>query len=129
MEVLFLIGRIIYGGFFIMNAFNHFRNVSAMAGYARSKGVPAPEAAVIVTGLMLLAGGLSVLLGYLPTVGLALIVIFLVVVAFWMHAYWSVSDAMARMGEQVNFYKNLALAGAALMMTLLPQPWPLSIGS
>lgn len=129
MEVLFLIGRIIYGGFFIMNAFNHFRNLSAMAGYARSKGVPAPEAAVIVTGLMLLAGGLSVLLGYLPTVGLALIAIFLVVVAFWMHAYWSVSDAMARMGEQVNFYKNLALAGAALMMYLLPQPWPLSIGS
>ena len=128
MEVLFLIGRIIYGGFFILNAFNHFSNVSAMAGYARSKGVPAPEAAVIGTGLMLLAGGLSVLLGYLPTVGLGLIVIFLVVVAFWMHGYWSVTDATARLAEQVNFYKNLALAGAALMMTLLPQPWPLSIG-
>jgi len=127
-EILFLIGRIIYGGFFIMNALNHFRSVSMMAGYARSKGVPAPEAAVIITGLMLLAGGLSVLLGYLPTVGLGLIVIFLVVVAFWMHGYWSVSDPMARMGEQVNFYKNLALAGAALMMTLLPQPWPLSVG-
>lgn len=128
MEIAFLIGRIVYGGFFIMNAINHFRNVGPMAGYARSKGVPAPEAAVIVTGLMLLAGGLSVLLGYLPAVGLALIVIFLVVVAFWMHAYWSVSDAMARTGEQVNFYKNLALAGAALMLYLVPQPWPLSIG-
>ena len=128
MEVLFLIGRIIYGGFFIMNALNHFGNLSAMAGYARSKGVLLPEAAVIVTGLMLLAGGLSVLLGYLPTVGLGLIMIFLVVVAFWMHGYWAVSDPMARMGEQVNFYKDLALAGAALMMTLLPQPWPLSVG-
>jgi len=128
MEILFLIGRIIYGGFFIMNGLNHLRNVSSLAGYARSKGVPAPEAAVIVTGLMLLAGGLSVLLGYLPMVGLALIVIFLVVVAFWMHGYWSVSEPMTRMGEQVNFFKNLALAGAALMMTLLPQPWPLSLG-
>ncbi len=128
MEVLFLIGRIIYGGFFIMNAFNHFRNVSTMAGYARSKGVPAPEAAVVVTGLMLLAGGLSVLLGYLPTVGLGLIFIFLVVVAFWMHAFWSVTDAMPRMAEQVNFFKNLALAGAALMMFMLPQPWPISLG-
>lgn len=111
-----------------MNAFNHFRNVSTMAGYARSKGVPAPEAAVVVTGLMLLAGGLSVLLGYLPTVGLGLIFIFLVVVAFWMHAFWSVTDAMPRMAEQVNFFKNLALAGAALMMFMLPQPWPISLG-
>ncbi|MBE3597620.1 MAG: DoxX family protein [Limnochordaceae bacterium] len=128
MDIVFLIGRIIYGGFFILNAFNHFRNVSSMAGYARSKGVAAPEAAVIGTGLMLLAGGLSVLLGYLPTVGLGLIVIFLVVVAFWMHSYWAVPDPMARMGEQTNFFKNLALAGAALMMTLLPQPWPLSLG-
>ncbi|MBE3583649.1 MAG: DoxX family membrane protein [Limnochordaceae bacterium] len=128
MEILFLIGRIIYGGFFVMNAFSHFRSVPAMTGYARSKGVPLPEVAVIGTGLLLLAGGLSVLLGYLPTIGLVLILIFLVGVSFWMHAFWSEADIAARTADQVNFFKNMALAGAALMMLLLPQPWPFSIG-
>lgn len=128
METLFLIGRIVYGGYFILNAINHLTRTSMLAGYAASKGVPAPTAAVVVTGLMLLAGGLSVLLGYLPAVGLTLLVIFLVVVAFWMHNFWVASDPTVRMTEQVQFLKNLALAGAALMMFALPQPWPVSVG-
>jgi hypothetical protein len=35
---------------------------------------------------------------------------------------------MQRMGEMVNFNKNLALAGSALMFLAIPQPWPLSLG-
>lgn len=103
MDALFLVGRILVGVFYLMNALNHFRNVDMMSGYAASKGVPAPRAMVQLTGLMLLVGGLSILLGAYPTLGVAVVVVFLVVVAFWMHNFWTVQDPMQRMGEMVNF--------------------------
>lgn len=87
MEILFLVGRIVLGVYYLFNAFNHFRNLEMMTGYAASKGVPSPKLAVVATGVLLLLGGLSILLGYQPTIGVLLIVIFLVPVAFMMHNF------------------------------------------
>lgn len=98
-----------------------------MAGYSQSKGIPSPKAAVVFSGLLLLIGGLSILLGVYPTVGTIALVLFLVPVTFMMHAFWKVKDPMARMGETVNFTKNLALLGAALMLLGVPQPWAVSL--
>jgi putative oxidoreductase len=41
-NVLFLIGRILFGGYFIYNGYNHLKNLSMMSGYAKTKGVPFP---------------------------------------------------------------------------------------
>lgn len=86
-----------------------------------------PSVAVALTGLMLLAGGLSVVLGVWPVIGLVLLILFLVPVAFIMHNFWAVEDPMQRQAEQVNFMKNLALAGAALALMYGASGWPLSI--
>ena len=123
-SILFLIGRILLGGYFIFNAFNHFSNLSMMSAYAQSKGVPAPKLAVGFSGLLLLLGGLSMLLGVYPMIGVVTIALFLLPVTFMMHAFWKLQDPMAKMGEQVHFSKNLALLGAALALLAVPQPWP-----
>lgn len=128
MEILLLIGRIIFGGFFIMSGFNHFANVGMMAGYAGSKNVPAAPVAVIGTGVLLLLGGLSVVLGFLPVLGLLLLIIFLVPTSLLMHNYWTVQDPQMRAAEQVNFLKNMALTGAALALMYGATSWPLSLG-
>jgi putative oxidoreductase len=127
MNVLFLIGRIFFGGYFIQAAYNHLAHVKMMAGYAGSKKVPAPQMAVIGTGILLLLGGLSILLGAFPTVGLILLIVFLIPTTFTMHAYWLDTDPGMKMGNTVNFYKNLALLGAILIMFIIPKPWPLSV--
>jgi len=127
MNILFLIGRIIFGGYFIYSAYSHFSHVANMAAYAGSKGVPAPQLAIIVTGLLLLIGGISVILGAYPSVGLICLIVFLVPVTFMMHAFWADSDPMAKMGNVVNFGKNLALVGALLMMFAIRRPWPWSV--
>src|SRR5262245_33564205 len=54
-------GRTVFGGYFLYNGINHFVNHEMMTEYARSKGVPAPAVAVAGSGLLLIAGGLSVL--------------------------------------------------------------------
>lgn len=45
-----------------------------------------------------------------------------------MHAVWKVADPQQRMGEQVNFSKNIALLGSLLMFLAIPRPWPMSLG-
>lgn len=127
-DALFLIGRIVLGLFYLYNASNHILNLKAMSGYTRSKGVPFPTLATLGTGVILLLGGLSVLLGLYPDVGVALLVIFLVPTAFIMHNFWTMSDPQMRMMEMIQFSKDLALAGSALMFLAIPEPWALSLG-
>jgi len=125
-EILFLIGRILVGGYYIFNGFNHFSKKEMMAGYAKSKGVPMPEIAIPLTGLLLLLGGLSLLFGIYPYIGVALIVIFLVPVTFMMHNFWVVPKEQ-KMADMIQFLKNIALIGSTLMFLAIPTPWPLSL--
>ena len=123
MNILFLIGRLIFGGFFLMNAWSHFKNLESMSGYAASKGVPSPRAAVFVSGVLLLLGGLGVVFGVSPEASLTLLIIFLVPVSFMMHAFWKETDPNAKMMQRIQFMKNLALVGALLMLYAIPVPW------
>ena len=127
-NIAFLTGRIIAGSFCLMNGFNHFAQLNMMAGYAKSKGVPAPAVAVGGSGVLLLLGGLSLLLGYHPTIGAALLVIFLLGVSFGIHQFWAVQDQQAKIGEMTHFLKNMAILGLLLMTLVIPRPWPLSLG-
>jgi putative oxidoreductase len=126
-DILFVIGRILFGGLFLYNGLNHFINFAAIQGYCAYKKVPLPAAATVASGLWLLAGGLSVVLGFHPEIGLVLIALFLLAVTPKMHDFWTVQEPQARMGEMINFTKNYAMMGAALMMLALPRPWPYTI--
>ncbi len=117
--LLFVVGRILFGGYFVMNGLNHLLKFEALTGYAVSKRVPSPKLAVIISGLMILFGGIGFVLGIKIGWSVALIAIFLILVTFKMHAYWKVTDPNQKMGEQVNFMKNLALLGAVLMMLMI----------
>jgi putative oxidoreductase len=126
--IAFLIGRIFIGAFFLMAGFNHFVRLNMMAGYAKMKGTPAPALAVGGSGVLLLLGGASLLLGFHPTIGVILLAIFLLPVSFMIHNFWAIQDAQAKMGEMVNFEKNIAILGLLLMTLLIARPWPMSLG-
>jgi putative oxidoreductase len=126
-DTAFLIGRIIVGAYYLYNAFNHFTHIPMMAGHAGSKGVPMPKAAIIASGLLLLIGGTSILLGCRPEIGVIAIVLFLVPVTVMMHNFWADTDPMQKMNNTINFAKNVALLGSALMYLGVPRPWPYSL--
>ena len=127
MRPLFLLGRMIFGGFFVYNGINHFRHQEGMTQYAQAKGVPAADAAIPLTGAMLLAGGFSIMAGLKPRQGLATVVGFLLPVTLRMHRFWEVQDPQQRMNEMIHFSKNMALLGAALAMLGVDEPWPASV--
>ncbi len=129
-QIAHVAGRLLFSALFLKSAYSHLTKYEMLGGYAASVGhVPMPKTAVFVTGLMLLLGGLSILLGFHPRIGAGLLVVFLVPVAFIMHAYWKIQDPMQRAGDEAQFWKDIALAGAALFILADPHwPWPWAIG-
>jgi uncharacterized membrane protein YphA (DoxX/SURF4 family) len=119
MEVVELIGRVVFVTLFLSSGVAHFRQREGMVAYARMMGGPAPELTVPLTGVMLVAGGLSVALGLFADVGALLIAAFLVPTAYFMHAFWKVQDPQMRANQQAHFMKNLSLAGAAITLFAL----------
>ncbi len=126
MAVAFLIGRLLFGGFFLYSGVDHFLNLGQMTQFAAAKGVPVPEAAVLMTGALLFFGGLSILLGWRPELRVGALIVFLVLVTPMMHNFWDESGA-ARTADMINFMKNVALAGGSLMLVAVPRPWVYSV--
>lgn len=116
MDVLILIGRIMFVVLFLNSAIGHFTQVKSLAAYAHSRGVPAPAASVYGSGVLLVLGGLSVLLGIWPDLGALLLAVFLVPTAIMMHGFWRETDPQARQMEMLHFLKDISLAGASLML-------------
>lgn len=118
MDVLVLVGRILFALLFLASALGHLTRTKAMAGYATAKGVPAPAAAAAVagSGLLMLAGGLSVLLGAWADLGALLLAVFLFPAALLMHRFWEEKEPMARQQEMIHFQKDIALGGTCLML-------------
>ena len=127
MEFPFLLGRIIFGGFFISSGLNHFKNREQYSQYSATKGVPMPDLAVEVTGAALILGGSSLLLGIKPKWGAAALMGFLVGVSPVMHDFWNIKDPQQREAEMVNFMKNAALLGGAMALMGVEEPWPASV--
>lgn len=118
MEILKYVGLVLFAVPFILSGIAHFRFADAMAGYAQFKRVPFPMTSTLVTGVILIVAPILVILGVIPQIALALLALFLVVTAFKMHDFWN-AEGDAKQGEQINFNKNIGLAGAALALLAL----------
>lgn len=117
MDVVVLIGRVVFAALFVGSGLSHFQKREAMSGYAGQMGVPSPLPATLASGAVILAGGLMVLLGVWADLGALLLVAFLVPAAVIMHGFWRFTDdAQQAQMEQIQFMKDMALAGAALAL-------------
>lgn len=116
MDIVFLVARAFVAAIFILSGIGHFAQADGMAQYAQAKGVPAAKAGVLFSGVLALVGGLSVLLGVYPDLGALLLVVFLLPVTFFMHAFWKETDPMVKQTENIAFMKNVGLIGAALLV-------------
>jgi putative oxidoreductase len=119
MTAIAVLGRILFGLLFVASAFAHLTQTEAMAGYAQSRGLPAARPAVLVSGLLILAGGLMVIVGVWGDLGALFLVAFLLLTALLIHNFWKETDPGARQQEMTQFMKDLALAGAALLVFVL----------
>ena len=122
--VIVLLGRLLFVLIFLKAGPNHFSKPTI--AFAASQGVPFASFAVPLSGVLALAGGLSVLLGFRAKLGASLIVLFLIPVTLIMHKFWTVHDAMMAQMQMVMFMKNLAILGGALIISQFG-PGPISL--
>ena len=116
METTMFIGRILFAVMFVLGGINHFTQAEGMTGYAKHKGVPAAKVANLVSGAVLVLGGLSIILGVYADLGALAVSILLIVMAVMMHDFWKQSDAQAKQTEMISFLKNISMAGGGLFM-------------
>ena len=109
-----LIGRILFALIFITASPRHFSHEGIQ--HAADLGVPLAALLVPISGVLALAGGLSVAFGYKAQWGAWCLVAFLVPVTMMMHAFWRVTDPAVAHVQQAMFAKNLSMLGAALLI-------------
>ena len=110
-----VLGRLLFALIFLMAGANHFNKQTI--GYAASQGVPLTTIAVPLSGVLAIAGGLSILLGYRAKLGAWLIVLFLIPVTLMMHKFWAVTDSMMAQIQMIMFMKNVSMLGGALLIS------------
>lgn len=111
------LGRLFFALIFLNSLVGHFS--PEVIAYSAQMGLPMATLLVPLSGVVAFAGGLSIALGYRARLGAWLLVAFLVPVTLTMHAFWTVTDPMARQIDQVMFFKNVSMLGAALMIAYL----------
>jgi len=127
MLILFLIGRLLFGGYFLYSGIKHFTNHQELTIYTEGKRIPWPGLAVYTSGIFMILGGLGIILGAYPVVSGGLIALFLIIATIRMHNFWQIDDPVKWQTEWIHFAKNAALLGTALILMALPTPWPYSI--
>jgi len=114
MRALVPIGRALFSLIFIASVFGDFSRAAVES--AAAHGVPFPQVLAPLSGILALAGGLSVLLGYHARFGAFLLLLFLVPVTLVMHRFWGLSDPHVAALQRVMFLKNLSMIGGALVL-------------
>lgn len=107
-----VIGRVLFSAAFIMFGMNHLMDPGAMTGMVPAF-LPAKSVVVILTGIISMAGGISVLIGYKAKLGALILCFFALSTAIFV---WG---GPFMDGDPVGtpmFLKDLSMAGAALLI-------------
>jgi putative oxidoreductase len=115
--ILAVLGRVMLCAIFLLSAVgNKIPNFNAVAELMGQKGVPAPQVMLVGAIIFLIAGSLSIILGFRARIGATLLLIFLVLATYYFHDFWDATDSAAKQEQMIQFLKNLGLMGAMVLI-------------
>jgi putative oxidoreductase len=117
-DTLALVGRILIATLFVPAGFGKLMGFAGTVGYITSAGLPLPEVAAVIAIFCELGLGLCVLVGFKARPAAFLLAIFTIATALSFHHYWSMAADKVAM-NQINFYKNMAIAGGLFAFAAL----------
>ena len=114
--VLSLVGRILIAMIFLMSAVgSKIPNFNGVAASMASEGVPVPQLMLIGGIAFLIAGSLSVIVGYKIRVGAGLLLVFLMLATYFFHDFWNF-EGEAGQQQMIQCMKNLSLMGTMVFL-------------
>src|SRR5258708_1114052 len=111
---LHFIARILFALIFLAAAPRHF--TAEGISHAADLGVPLAKFFVPLSGVIAIAGGLSLVTGFHVRWGAWGLVLFLAPVTLGMHQFWTLADPAQRHIQLSMFMKNLSMIGGALFL-------------
>ena len=113
---LSLAGRIMIATIFFMSAVgNKIPNFGSVTQYMSAEGVPMPSLMLAGAILFLVAGSLSVIIGFKTPIGAGLLLVFLILATYFFHDFWTF-EGEARQQQMIQFMKNLSLMGTMVFL-------------
>ncbi|PZQ49041.1 MAG: DoxX family protein [Rhodovulum sulfidophilum] len=112
---LLLVARILLSFMFIQAGFGKLGDIQGTMAYTASGGLPGFMAfpAIAIEAL----GGLAILVGFQTRWAALALAVFCVVAAYFFHYLPAQGlEGMERMGQMINFAKNLTIAGGFLTL-------------
>ena len=110
-----LVGRLLLAALFVISGFDKIGGFEGVAGYIASKGLAVPQVLAALTIAIELGGGILLAVGWKARWAALAIAVFTLVAAVIFHNYWAVAPEK-RMGEYINFWKNISIGGGMLMV-------------
>jgi putative oxidoreductase len=103
-------GRVLLAAIFLWSGLGKILDPASALGYIGSVGLPLPEAALGISIIVELAGGVALVLGYRTKLVAALLALFSIATALVFHM------AFGDQNQLIHFFKNIAMAGGLLQV-------------
>jgi putative oxidoreductase len=113
-RMLYLAGRALLGLYFIIPGITKITGWGATTEYMAAHGVPLIPMLLVVTIIIQVGGGFSLLIGYRTQLMAFVLAGLTIVISLFMHDFWGMEEGLQQAHETQNFIKNMAIA-AGLM--------------
>ena len=110
-----LVGRILLAVIFITSGIDKITGYDGTAAYMAAKGMPMVGVLLPLTILTEVGGGILLAIGYQARWAALALAGFTLLAGFIFHNFWAV-EAAQKMGQQINFMKNVAITGGLLVV-------------
>jgi putative oxidoreductase len=116
-RAVWLIGRLIIGGLFLMSGMQKLSGLDQFAAMLVKNGIPDSMAAVLapVAAAAETVGGLCIVIGFMTSGASLVLIVFTIVAAFVSHSFWQYDGEMLML-QQAHFIKNMMIAGAFCLL-------------
>ena len=122
-----IIGQILLGLYFLIPGIRKFMMPDETAAYMQSHDIAFAPQLLWLAGAAGLIGGISLMFGRHVKLVAYAFVVYVLLVNFMLHDFWTMSGDMAAR-EMQNFIKNLAIMAGLLVLAGYARPRRLSLG-
>lgn len=119
MDILLVIGKVLFAYLFVTSGISHFRNTDNLVQYAKYRNLPYPKFNVLSSGILLIVAPVLFLLGIFEVPALIALAVFLFCTAFIFHPYWKEENDIGKQNETVAFNKEMSMLGLILILIAL----------
>jgi uncharacterized membrane protein YphA (DoxX/SURF4 family) len=115
LDLLGLVGRLLFLVVFVRGGYSGSMHLSNTIAIVARTGTPLPWLTVPASQVLQWVGIISVALGIWADIGALCLLLFLIPVTYWTHAFWRL-EGQPRQVQTGNFLRNLTYLGGVLLI-------------